>query len=185
LGCGYTILRDLDEEERDAEWAIIDSLTVAPDLTISNIEYEYIPEPPRRNPLDNGSDWPSVRFYLTLSNLGNAEFTKPYLLAIRRFGTRKSLGESFDGVLQNVRGASIPAGGYQEIELTFSYPYETTRYCFTIVTNPIIQHDVVVRLGRYRSRIPPLSRELWYDNNEASTTVRWLIPLYYREGRNR
>src|SRR6266850_5433824 len=101
VGCSYTILRDLDEEARQAELAAIQSLTVAPDLTISNIEYEYIPPPARRAPLDHMVEPTLVRFYLTVKNIGNADFNKPYLLVFRNLNPRRDQSNTFGEMMYN------------------------------------------------------------------------------------
>ena len=59
---GYTILRDLDQEARQAEFAAIDSLVTAPDLTISDIDYEYAPPRERSSPLTSGHICPRDGF---------------------------------------------------------------------------------------------------------------------------
>ncbi|RPH38196.1 hypothetical protein EHM92_00615 [bacterium] len=59
-GCSYTIVRDLEEEALQAEWAAIDSLTVAPDLSVFNIEYEFIPEQWFQSPPPRDENSPSA-----------------------------------------------------------------------------------------------------------------------------
>ena len=172
-GCGYTILRDYDEEARQAEWAIIDSLTEAPDLTISSIEYDYIPV---QNDWYHPNDFTwvpaRVRFYITVSNVGNADFDKPYLLVLGPSNPRQYYHRSI-GAIKNKEREVIPADGEHEIELTLSYPYATASYSFSIVTNYVIQYELMLTLDFHsrHSLTPPLSRELWYDNNEASITI--------------
>ena len=116
---------------------------------------------------------PLVRFYLTVKNVGNADFTKPYLLVFRNLNPRPYQSNTFGEMLRNQRGDTISAGSDQEIKLTFDYPSDSTSYRFTIVTNPIIQHRLVEDLERYVNRppIPPLTRELRYDNNEEQITI--------------
>ncbi len=173
MGCGYTILRDFDQEAKQAELAAIDSLTSAPDLTISNIEYEYVPPQTRRDPLDQMAYPPKVRFYLTATNIGNAAFTKPYLLVFRNLNPRPYQSNTFSEMLRNQRGETIPVNSDQEIILYFDYPSDSTSYRFTIVTNVIIQHQLIEELERHVKRppIPALSREFRYDNNESEIAI--------------
>lgn len=173
MGCGYTILRDFDEEARQAEWAIIDSLTWAPDLTISNIDYEYIPPRPRQDPLDQMVHPSRVRFYVRVANVGNVDFDKAYMLIFRNLNPREYTTNSFLGTLQNQKENTIPASGSHEIKLSASYPADRTSYSFTIVTNPIIQRKLIQELRGHVNDppIPPITREFRYDNNEARITI--------------
>lgn len=80
-GCGYTIIRDFDEEARQVEWAALDTLTSAPDLIITDVEYEYFP-PSGTGFLGHGYLPARVQFFLTVKNIGNADFTKPYFIVL-------------------------------------------------------------------------------------------------------
>jgi hypothetical protein len=180
-GCGYTILRDLDEEAWQAEVAAAASLVTAPDLMISNIEYEYIPPQPRRIPYDRMSRPAKVEFYITVTNIGNTEFASPYLLVLKDCDPYSEYARKVRGIRQNSRRERIPPDSTLEITFTTDYPSSHTLYSFTIVTNPIIQRDVVQDLKRYTHNppLPPLSRELRYDNNESSIDVHGRLNRLY------
>ena len=183
MGCGYTILRDLDAEARQAEFAAIDSLTSAPDLTITKIEYNYryLPGPQHViDPIDARGSY-MVTFHLTIENVGNADFTKPYLLVYRNLDPRPYQSNSFGTSLLNQKGETILPDSSQEIKLFFEPQPDSTSYTFTIVTNSIIQGDLIQALERHVNRplIPPLSREFRYDNNEASITLPGLQEILH------
>ena len=76
-------------------------------------------------------------------------------------------------MLRDQRGETIAANGDQGIELYFAYPSDSTTYEFTIVSNPIIQHQLIEDLERHVNRppIPPLTREFRYDNNKAQIPI--------------
>lgn len=172
LGCGYTILRDLDEEALQAEYAAIDSLSFAPDLAISNIEYTYIPPPPR-DYMDRHGEQGNGLFIIEITNIGNAEFTKPYVLVFKNLDPRPHQTNNFYGIRCNENMETIPVNGSQVINLPADYPSDSSSYTFIIVTNPIIQREVIKAL-KYKVNyppIPPLTREFRYDNNQASITI--------------
>jgi hypothetical protein len=181
-GCGYTVLRDFAAEATEAEYAVIDSLDLAPDLTITNIEYEYIPSPPRGQ-LSRDLSPPKVQFYITVRNIGNTEFTNPYVLVFRNLSPRQYEYFAFGEARQNQRGETIPVNGDNTIKIWFDYPMDRTTYIFTLLTNSIIQHELIDDLGHHENNpvIPPLSREFYYDNNEASIRIPGWKDIIYRE----
>lgn len=173
MGCGYTILRDLDAEARQAEFAGIDSLVTAPDLTISDIEYEYAPPRERSDPLDQWAYPPQGWFYVTVENIGNAALSKLYLLVFRSLKRLPYESNSFFGIMRNKEGDTLSVNGTDEIEIPFDYPYERTSYEFTLVTDSIIQHLVIEELKNsvWYPPVPPVVREFRYDNNDAEMTI--------------
>lgn len=171
LGCGYTILCDIDEEEMQAELVAIDSLTYAPDLTISNIEYTYIPPPPR-DYLDRSGQQGNGLFIIKITNIGNTEFTKPYVLVFKNLDPRLYQTNNFYGIRCNQNMETISVNGNQVIKLPANHLTDSSAFTFIIVTNPIIQREVIKALA-YRVNYPPiqpLSRELRYDNNDVGIT---------------
>lgn len=171
IGCGYTILRDFDEEEMQAELAAIDSLIYAPDLTISNIEYTYIPPQPR-DYLDRGGQQGNRLFIIKITNIGNAEFTNPYILVFKNLDPRPYQTNNFHVIRCNQNMETISVDDNQVIKLPAYHLTDSSAFTFIIVTNPIIQREVIKVLSSQVNNppIPPLSRELRYDNNEVSIT---------------
>ena len=174
-GCGYTIIRDFDEEARQAEWAALDTLTSAPDLIITDVEYEYFP-PSETGFLDHGYLPARVQFFLTVKNIGDDDFTKSYCIVFSSLDPPSSIRNPARGLLQNRKGKRILPDSSQEIEIWINQPLESSVYSFTLVTNAVIQRKVIVDLGPYVDAVPdpPRSREFRYDNNEATVTISGL-----------
>jgi hypothetical protein len=177
IACGYTIVRDLTEEARQAELAAIDSLTYAPDLTISHIEYMYIPAPPRTSSLDRMVHPSSIRFQLTITNIGNAVFCKPYLITYTKEAPWPAdcTTDCYSNP-SNTHGDTIRANGEQALELGNHWACPGAIYTFVIVTNPTIQHDAKGVYGYFThtpfGRRPiPVTREFRYDNNTAAIAI--------------
>ena len=172
-GCGYTIIRDLDEEARLAESAAIDSLKSGPDLTISHIYVDYVPPPGRRDPMDQGVYPASVHFMILVRNIGTTSFDKPFLLVMRNLYPRPDEYRTIGGFMRNRRGEIIPAMTTELVELPLDQPRDSTTFEFTIVTNPLVQVRAIQELQRHEHTSPPqLSRELHYDNNTALITIQ-------------
>jgi len=173
LGCGYTTLRDIDEEEKQAELSAIDSLLSAPDLTISGIEYSYIPPPPRRNALDRGGENPRVHFLVIISNTGTADFPNPFILMYEHENREYRGISSYSFRELNKARDTIRSGDRHVFEIEDDYPYYGSPYRFTMVTNAIIQRTLLETLqSGFNSRITVVqSRELNYDNNDCLITV--------------
>jgi hypothetical protein len=173
FGCGYTIVRDYDEEERQAELAAIDSLSSAPDLVISNVGYTYILPPPRQDALDQIVWPPRLQFHITISNIGNADFVNPFLIVYEYPNHDYEGRRSLSFVQCNKNHESISADSSHIIEFYESYPYKGGIFNFTIVTNPVLQRDLL-RILRSQFNGPltvTKSREIRYDNNESTITV--------------
>jgi hypothetical protein len=182
LGCGYTVVRDYEEEAKLAELAAIDSLSFAPDLMISNISYAYIPPPPRRDALDNFVYPPEILFTLTIANKGNADFLGTYGVAYMEENPWPLQGHGFHVRRFNDQQDSIKANGEQVIELRDLYPYRGALYTFLILTNPKIQREVkrvddYFTPGRFHPPTISVTRELRYDNNTDTITVGGLEDL--------
>ena len=173
LGCGYTLLRDVDEEEKQAEYRAIDSLSLAPDLTISGVKYTYIPSPPRRDALDIVVHPAMIRFHITISNVGTTDLSNPFLI-MYEFENRDYRGvASYSSRGCNESRDTIQVNETIEIEIEDLYPYYGSPYRFTIITNPVIQRELLEALqSQHNNRITVVkSREWDYDNNDFLITV--------------
>jgi hypothetical protein len=124
---------------------------------------------------------PEVRFYITVRNAGNADFTKPYVLVFRNLNPHPYQTNTFGGLCCNQKAETIPVGGHQEIKFYDDYPDDSSSYSFVILTNPAIQREVIEALGHHSNgpTIPPVSREFRYDNNEARITIPGLKEILY------
>lgn len=178
IGCGYTVLRDFEREAIQAEWTAIDSIHYIPDLRIANVEYEHRYHPGSPNVIDpiDSRGFHTVTFHLTIENVGNADFHAPYTVVIKK---DRQPGEPYTlyGMAFNKSSDTMRVGDKQEIELVDQYPYSKSSYNFVIVTNPIIQHNVVEEL-KNPPRIP-LTRESRYDNNDARIIIPALKELLH------
>lgn len=180
-GCGYTILRDFEQEEWQAEWAAIDTLTVAPDLVISGVDYIVVPPPvglyPGQKPLPESRDDPvNVQLLVTVTNIGNADFTNPFTLVSENVRTQLYHYSPIGALSVHTKGEILAPDSSMEVWFPVEYPYERASCTFTLLTNPIVQRELRRELW-YRLHyppIPPASREFRYDNND--TTVD--IPAY-------
>jgi len=119
--------------------------------------------------------YPKVRFYVTVSNLGNQDFQSSFVLAVKEQHDQ-STGESFQGMTIIPR-EPIRANGGESIESWGSrYPNYGARYTFVIVTNPLVQPN----LGKIEYMFVPdvvnrkpvqVTREFRYDNNQHEITI--------------
>jgi len=172
-GCGYTIVRDYDQEELQAEMAAIDSLSVGSDLIISEINYTYIPPPPRRDALDMMVMPARVQFHIIISNIGNADFSNSFLIMYEYPNHYYAGRTSFAYKVCNKNHESISADSSQYYEINEDYPYRGGTFNFTILSNPIIQKDFIRKLqSQFNGKITvEQSRELRYDNNIVAVNV--------------
>lgn len=181
-GCGYTVLRDVGKEEMQAEWVAIDSMHFAPDLTIAKIDYVYLPPNVPEHFIDpiDAHGTAMVRFHLTIENLGNADFHEPYTVVFIKENPRPTEFNTFYSTEFNKHRDTIPVHGRQVINFVNMYPFYKSSYTFVIVTNPIIQNEVVEAL-RYHTHPQAihLTRESRYDNNSARITLPPLEELLY------
>jgi hypothetical protein len=175
-GCGSTVLRDLGEEARQAEWAAIDSLPMAPGLMIADIEYEVIPPEPRRSSLDRRGNPGQIAFHVTASNVGDEDLLTSFVLAVTRDERRPSAFPSTESQIVNREDTVKADGG----EVTANWYSDLTRaethFKFRIITNPKIQRDIGEIKYRFvadqMNRKPAqITRELRYDNNELEITL--------------
>ncbi len=177
FGCGYTILRNLEQEAIQAEWAAVDSMRFLPDLTISDVEYEHHYHPGPQNVFDpiDSRGFHIVTFHLTIKNIGNTDFHKPYMIVFVKEDPQLSETNTFLWKEFNKGEDTIKVGGMQALDLLYEYPFLRSSYNFVILTNPIIQHKVFEELTR-RTHAPqiPLARESRYDNNSA----RIILPAF-------
>jgi len=181
-GCEYTILRDFEEEEWQAEWAAIDSLTIAPDLEISGVECIVIPPPvvprPARPhlPREGDGDMANVVFLITIRNVGTGGFDNPFTLVAEDLHPGPYQTNIILCSRLNQKGEIIAADSSMEVWLQVERRDDSTSCELTLLTNPVLQRELRRKL-RYRINsppIPPVSREFRYDNND--TTVH--VPAY-------
>ena len=181
-GCGYTVVRDLEREAIQTEWATIDSMHFVPDLIITNIEYEHRYHPGPQNVIDpiDSRGFHTVSFHLTIENVGNADFHAPYTIVLIKENPQPSESNTFYGTEFNKHADTIRVDDKQTIDLVNDYPFLKSSYNFVIVTNPIIQHKVVEELNYHTHAAPiPLARESRYDNNSARITIPALEELLH------
>jgi len=186
-GC-YTVVRNTGDEALHAEWTAVDSLTVAPDLTISDIDYEYVPadwfeqgDHPRYRPPH------VISLFVTVANIGNADFNSPYVLGYKDVYGWPRRNDGLHGINCNLEDGAISAGSSAEIKLPVEYPSDTISYSLVLLTNPVIQHDPVAE-AQYNSRGLedfPLTRELRYDNNEKSIALPNPVEIARQEKQKR
>ncbi len=181
-GCGYTVMRDLEREAIQAEWAAIDSTHFLPDLTISDVTYEHRYQPGPQNVVDpiDSRGFHAVTFHLTIENVGNADFHAPYTIIFIKDAPQPWETNTFYGMEFNKHADTISIAGKQVVDLFNEYPFLESHYHFVIVTNPIIQHEVVEELNHHTHALPiPKVRESRYDNNSTSVDLPALEALLH------
>jgi hypothetical protein len=182
-GCGYTILRDMDEEERQAEWAAIDSLTTGPDLIISDVEYEYIPPEPRRNALDRSISPARGMFYITIKNIGTADIPPQYFISCEKLNPQPYDINKFYSLEPKSGLPAIGRGRQELLKIYFMYPPDSSTYRFTIITNSIVQNRAydVLRRSVNTTSVRLRTRELRYDNNNIEVSIPGYLDIQRRE----
>ena len=171
-GCSYSTVQGSYEDRAREEWAAAETLKTAPDLTISGIKYAYLPA---STSLDSsgGTKHPAkVKFQITIRNAGNADMTNPYFIIVRNLTPPSTRGGFYSGIFCNLKSKGFAPKTDQVVYIEDVYPPDSSTYGFTIITNSIIQDHILHEAydnGR-RMPVPPLSRELRYDNNDADIT---------------
>jgi len=188
-GCTYTVLRDLDEEARQAEWASIDSLVEAPDLTISRTTYEFIFQSDLLGVPRARNEKPVLKLVATIANTGNANFFESYYL-ISQEDPWPAPGGGRQVLVCNQRGDTMRVNDSQEATFYWEYPLDGAEYTTQILTNPKIQFELL-HVHRFQDHVRldpeaiPVTREGRYDNNYDTLRVPRLEDVLRRSAKPR